>query len=263
MNPPLSLAPSSAVWRSNLGVALFFLETPRRRDALLFYRFCRAVDDVADDGNRSQAERLDMLERWSVAVEEGLPGGFEDVVCRRGIPREWLQSLIRGCRTDVVGRGFETWDGLECYCHDVASTVGMVCARIFGCDSSAAMNASARLGLGLQLVNIARDFRSDAAEGRCYIPAEFLRFHGLNEAAVRHGLSGRPLSDWICRARGILNAVDFEPADFGPMLPARLMRLVYLAILRKIEAGRTRVGLSTFEKLVCVAGVLCERPSRR
>lgn len=262
MNRPLTLAPSLSVWRSNLGIALLFLEPSRRRDALLYYRFCRAVDDVADDRNRPQRERLRLLENWHVAVEHGLPGDFEDVVRRHRIPREWLRNLIRGCLTDVEGRQFETWDELERYCHDVASSVGMACARIFGCDCSATMNASARLGLGLQLVNIARDFCSDAEEGRCYIPAEFLRLHGLNQAAVRKGLSGPSLRDWTQRARDVLSSVDFVPQDFSRMFPARLMRAVYFAILRKIEAGQTNARLSTFEKLICVARVLRERPSR-
>ena len=263
VNRPLTLAPASSVWRSNLGVALLFLEPSRRRDAVLFYRFCRAVDDVADDRNRAAGDRLSELERWSVAVQNGLPADLEEVVRRHRIPRDWLQSLVRGCRRDVEGLEFETWSELEGYCHDVASSVGMVCARIFGCESDATIKASARLGLGLQLVNIARDFRGDAEAGRCYVPSEFLRLHGLSRAAIMGGLAGPPLYDWTDRARRVLSRMEFAPEDVGRMLPARLMREVYLAILQKIEARRGNARLSIFEKLSCAVRVFRESPNRQ
>jgi phytoene synthase len=45
---PLELLPASSAKSSNLAFALLCLPPSRRSDAMLFYRFCRTVDDIAD-----------------------------------------------------------------------------------------------------------------------------------------------------------------------------------------------------------------------
>jgi phytoene synthase len=86
---------------------------------------------------------------------------------------------------DVRGETYERFDDLVLYCRHVAGAIGRACLAIFGLrdpsatDHAAAQSLANDLGVALQLTNILRDIREDAALGRVYLPAEDLRRFGL------------------------------------------------------------------------------------
>ncbi|MCK9590306.1 MAG: hypothetical protein M0Q93_13225 [Terrimicrobiaceae bacterium] len=55
------LAPAGTARKSHLAFALLWLPADRRRDALVFFRFCRAVDDIADGPGRGEEEERLLL----------------------------------------------------------------------------------------------------------------------------------------------------------------------------------------------------------
>ncbi|MEI8312308.1 MAG: squalene/phytoene synthase family protein, partial [Verrucomicrobiota bacterium] len=58
------LAPAGAARKSHLAFALLWLPRERRSDALVFFRFCRAVDDIADEPGRGEEEKRVLLQEW-------------------------------------------------------------------------------------------------------------------------------------------------------------------------------------------------------
>ena len=110
-----------------------------------------------------------------------------DARVRFALPLDALGDLIEGVRMDVAGARYETFEELVPYCRRVAGAVGRVCLAIFGLrdcrrgEMARACELADDLGVALQLTNILRDVREDAANGRVYLPAEDLRRFGLPE----------------------------------------------------------------------------------
>ncbi len=71
------------------------------------------------------------------------------------------------------------------YCWVVAGCIGVMLTRVFSWRAGATPGEARRLtlapavGEGLQLTNILLDWPADIRAGRCHIPAEWLRTHGL------------------------------------------------------------------------------------
>ena len=54
------------------------------------------------------------------------------------LPRQAFEDVIDGVAMDLDTTRYETFDDLFEYCRRVASAVGLICIRIFGCRERAA-----------------------------------------------------------------------------------------------------------------------------
>jgi len=264
----LELLPVSSTRSSNLAFALLSLPRARRADAILFYRFCRTIDDIADEPQLTKAEKYERLDAWRNAVEGGLPCGLEGLVARHAIDRALLAEIIRGCASDVEAQRFATLADLELYCWRVACAVGLVSIKIFGCRDSRSERYALHLGHALQLTNILRDIREDAGQGRIYLPQEELARFGVGEEEIlqMHESPGFEalLRSHADRAKARFAAAIPPPSDFLALLPARIMAAVYQKILTRIEREdfpvlKKRVTLDRQEKLTATLGALLGR----
>lgn len=234
------LLPASSPRGSNLAFALLCLPRQRRDDALLFYRFCKTIDEIADGNGRTPPERHAAIDSWRAAIDSGLPDGLEDAVERNQIDRHLLRAILEGCASDIEPQTFETIADLESYSWKVACAVGLVSIRIFGCADPRSETYAVHLGHALQLVNILRDVGEDAARGRVYIPAADLRRFGIPRGDILTGKADRAAFRNLMafesgRARTRFAAAVAPPADFKTLLPARIMRAVYEKILLELE----------------------------
>lgn len=180
--------------------ALFDAET--RVDAEMLYAWCRYCDDVIDGQEmghgmslptaEESAARLEGLYAKTRAALAGEPtddpvfAAFQKVALRRGIPETWATQLIDGFAMDVSGRRYETLEDTLDYCWHVAGVVGVMMALVMGVkpDDLTTLRRAQDLGLAFQLTNISRDVVEDAANGRIYLPAAWLREAGVAEDAV-------------------------------------------------------------------------------
>lgn len=256
----ITLAPASSARRSHLAFALLSLPATRRRDALVFFRFCRAVDDIADEGSAKAPEREAALEEWLEAVAaRRLPPELEDVVARHEIPRDLLSEIIRGCLMDVRPCGFETLPDLERYCWRVACAVGLASIRIFGCTRPASESYAEHLGHALQLTNILRDVGEDAGLGRIYLPADLMAQFGVSREEIFSGRPGPgflPLVRFLAgRARSHFDAAVPPAGDHRALLAAETMKALYAKILDRLDAAafpvfERRIRLGRLEKVL-------------
>src|SRR5690606_32787604 len=79
----------------------------------------------------------------------------------------------------------QTFEDLEPYCHRVASSVGLMCAEIFGYQDAQVLKYATDLGVALQLTNILRDVGVDYRRGKLYLPIEDLGQAGCSEDDIR------------------------------------------------------------------------------
>jgi phytoene synthase len=159
-----------------------------QRDAMFeIYAFCRAVDDVADDGG-PRAKRLDELARWRAEIDalyEGNPPArlrsLAVSVRTFGLERKDFLAIIDGMEMDVVSDiRAPSADVLDLYCDRVASAVGRLSVKVFGMVRADGIALAHHLGRALQLTNILRDLDEDAAIGRLYLPTEALQEAGIS-----------------------------------------------------------------------------------
>nr|WP_269153008.1 presqualene diphosphate synthase HpnD [Methylobacterium crusticola] len=180
---------------------------PEQREAMYaVYAFCRAVDDVADDGGPREARAAE-LARWRADVDALYAGtvpprlvGLAEPVRRFGLAREDFQAVIDGmamdAQADIVAPDART---LDLYCDRVASAVGRLSVRIFGLAEQPGRDLAHHLGRALQLTNILRDVDEDAARGRLYLPSERLAAIGLAHPTPAAALAHPRLGE-VCAA---------------------------------------------------------------
>lgn len=224
----MSAKKSSFYW------AMRLMPRAQREAMFAVYDFCRAVDDIADDGHEP-AEALARLEAWRgdiAAVYEGrVPVGLADLaaaVARFALKREDFLAVIEGMEMDVrraIGAGNTDWALLDHYCDCVASAVGRLCVPIFGVEAAEGVALAHHLGRALQLTNILRDIDEDAMMDRCYLPMEA----GALEPACR-AVAGRA-REHFAAARALLAHLPRSVAR-----TPRIMAEAYGYLLDQLEA---------------------------
>ena len=174
----------------NFAYGIRLLPTGKRQAMSALYAFSRRVDDIGD-GVLDPAVKQTRLEETRELLARVRDGRVEeddtdpvavalaDAARRYPLPLGGLDELIDGVLMDVRGQTYETWDELRDYCRCVAGAVGRLSLGVFGTvpgarDTERAPEYANTLGLALQLTNILRDIREDAAGGRTYLPAEEL-----------------------------------------------------------------------------------------
>lgn len=262
--------------KSASNLALAFIMLPReKRDAMsALYAFCREVDDVADEDSVPAGKRRTQLAAWREDIRRACDGGqpefgvnqeLQPVIQRFNLPFATFDDIIQGCEMDLDKKRYETFAELKLYCYRVASAVGLLSIRVFGYRNPACHDYAVQLGHALQLTNILRDVREDAARDRIYLPLSELKRFNVTESEILRGeystryqdLAGRIAAEarnHYSQARALLPAED-RPA----MVAAELMGSVYWRLLLKLEAkrfnvfGPQRTRLSKPHKLALIA----------
>ncbi|MFA6235656.1 MAG: presqualene diphosphate synthase HpnD [Bacteroidota bacterium] len=255
--------------RSKTNFMVSFAMLPEeKRDAInTVYAFCRCTDDIVDDEG-DHASKTAMLKRWGEELEKGLRNESSHALLNRlnliatrfNIPAVHFFDLIRGMRMDLERTRYESFDELYEYCYNVASTVGLMCSEIFGYKNEKTRQYAVDLGIALQLTNIVRDVKADAAIGRIYLPHEdFERFgysydellySTYNESFVRMmRFETQRARDYYQRAR---TSLAYE--DHAAFFAARIMDRIYYRILQKIEKKQfalfdERISISSLAKM--------------
>jgi phytoene synthase len=217
------------------------------------YAFCREVDDVADEDSVPVEQRRALLADWRDDIQRACAGAaprfavnqeLRPVIARHRLPFALFDELIRGCEMDLDTRRYADFPQLEQYCYRVASAVGLLSIEIFGYSNSACRQYADALGKALQLTNILRDVRADAARGRIYLPQTELARHRVREEEIlRCEYSDRfraVAASVAARAREFYRqaSATLPPEDRHAMVAAELMGSVYWRLLRKIEQQR-------------------------
>ncbi|MEP7065048.1 MAG: phytoene/squalene synthase family protein [Gemmatimonadota bacterium] len=257
-----------------------FLPAEKRRAAFAIYAFCRVADDIVDEMPRAhEADTRIALAKHRARLVEALRGNprgsiFRELrwaVRRFGIPGRPFHELINKLHDDLHPGELATWEDLSRYCGGVASTVGEMCAHVFGLPSRGpsrqiAIQRARTLGIALQLTNILRDVGEDAERGRCYLPtADLVRF-GLRRADVLARAIDPADSRWtelmrfeIARARELYaeGSLGLDLVDADARCCATICARGYAAILGALErrsydsiTGRARVGTAGKARIV-------------
>ena len=248
---------------SSFYAAMRIMPKAQREAMFAIYRFCRMVDDIADDGTRERPQRAAELADWRVdlqALYDGRPAGRAAFLTKPvhdfGLRQADFLAVIDGMAMDVAEDiRAPNLAKLDLYCDRVACAVGRLSTRVFGMDELPGLELAQELGRALQLTNILRDLDEDADIGRLYLPGELLRQAGIT-TTVPHEAIGDARVDAACRALAQHALKHFAAADQlmrsrpqGRLLAPKVMEAVYRTILREMLARgwapprrRVRIG---------------------
>ncbi|ORY86316.1 PIG-M-domain-containing protein [Protomyces lactucae-debilis] len=181
----------------------FFFDEDIRRDLVVLYAFCRFTDDVADDASEPLEKRKAKLDETRVFIQTEFPTRLmlpmalpksEKAIClydhpvyrtmlryiANKLPQEPLLELLDGYEWDLLldtdrSKQMQSEEDVIRYSSFVASSVAEMCICLLDKSASADVLKSARkMGVVLQLTNIARDILTDAINGRVYLPQAWL-----------------------------------------------------------------------------------------
>ena len=178
----------------NFPVASRLLPARMRLHIAAVYAFARLADDMADEGSRPDAARLDDLRQWGVRLDRAIASGDGGAgphaevfialthsihVCRLPVPL--FHDLLSAFAQDVTVKRYATWEDLLDYCRRSANPIGRLVLRVAGRDRADLDAASDAVCTALQLTNFWQDLRIDWTRGRLYVPATVWRALGARE----------------------------------------------------------------------------------
>jgi phytoene synthase len=249
------------------------LSRDRRTGMYGIYAFCRLVDDIADDDSLPVKQKRAALKAWRKRIAGLYRGEADDAVTRvlRAAAKTYelreadFIAIIDGMEMDGVPIVAPPLPILDLYCDRVAAAVGRLSVRVFGDGSSPAQDVAYALGRALQLTNILRDVKEDAARGRLYLPHEYLEADDVPFDIA--GALASPALAHVCAKLAKLAEKNFNEAESSMLLcnrramrPARLMAASYrplLDILRRqnFDYTQARVSLPKWRKLALAARI--------
>ena len=158
------------------------------------YAFARTADDFADEGTRTDADRLALLDDWerrlrACARDLKVQGSERDAIFNalgqtireKNLDLQLFVDLLSAFRQDVLVKRYQTWDDLMDYCRRSANPVGRLVLGVAGARAPELAAGSDALCTALQLVNFWQDLERDWAKGRLYMPLSILGTAGASE----------------------------------------------------------------------------------
>jgi len=233
---------------TNFYYSFFSLPAEKRKALYAIYALCRFLDDVADE-SPGRLEASEALLKWTTEIINMFQGNpshpitidLKQYIDRHSIPQKYFLDLIKGVEMDLTKNRYHTFDELHRYCYKVASVVGLICAEVFGYQNAVTLGYAVDLGIALQLTNILRDIKADAANGRIYLPLEDLKRFGYAEEDLFSSIYNQAFVEMMrfeaARAWSYYKRAEetLPKEDRKAMVAAEIMRAIYSTLLRKIE----------------------------
>ena len=206
---------------------------PERRKAMLaIYAFCREVDDIAD-GFEAVTEKRKSLAEWREEIArlyDGQPKfpttqALLTPVRQMRLPRDEFLAVIAGMDVDAASSvRMRSMNELLSYCRKVAGAVGMLSIHAFGASSPPGPKIAETLGNALQLTNILRDLREDAARNRLYVPLDMLEDHGVSAESLEDILVNPGFAEVCGKLSQLARKYYAEAGGLIASYPGRAMR---------------------------------------
>ena len=263
----------------NFPVASKLLPARLRTPVELIYRFARAADDFADEGNLSDRERLALLASFGDELRMLERGGrsrltlFQELapmLREHRLPLNLFHDLLSAFAQDVTQKRYADYTAVLDYCRRSANPVGRLLLVLYGAATPQNNAWSDNICSSLQIINFLQDIAIDYAKGRIYMPQdELARFH-VSEAQIAAQDASGPWRDFMTFQVNRTRRMLWDGAPLGRALPGRTgleMRMIIAGgdrILTKIltadcDVFRRRPVLRPHDWVLMLARALSTR----
>ena len=237
----------------NFPVASVLLPRKLRRPIEAIYRFARGADDIADEGEASDADRLQQLDGYRRELDhiengetcsDAVFNELAAVIGQWRLPLTLFRDLLDAFAQDVVKKRYADYPELLDYCRRSANPIGRLLLHLVDRTGEDQLRRSDCICTALQLINFWQDIGIDWDKGRVYLPRSDLAHFGIAEEQLgdrRWSAPWAALLDFQCeRTRRLMR----EGAPLVHQLPGRMgweIRLTVqggLRILEQIQRAR-------------------------
>lgn len=236
----------------NFPVASVLMPRRLRKPVAAIYHFARAADDIADEGDLPDDERIRRLDAFRAELgriernETPLTALFQNLastIKQHDLPLPPHYDLLDAFSQDVVTKRYDNYTALTDYCRRSANPVGCLLLHLYREATPVNLAYSDAICTSLQLINFWQDVAQDYAIGRIYLPLDEMKQFGVSENQIAQGLCDKNFQQLmkfqVDRARALMQ----QGAPLGSVLTGRIgleMRMIIaggLRILDKIEAA--------------------------
>jgi phytoene synthase len=236
----------------NFPVASILMPKRLRKPVAVIYHFARAADDIADEGELEDYERLCQLDEFRNELENiadrqtPISPLFQNLaveITQHSLPLQPFYDLLEAFSQDVVQKRYDNFSDLQDYCRLSANPVGTLLLHLYGEATPVNQAYSDAICTALQLINFWQDVAKDDAIGRIYLPLDEMARFGVTEEQIEQGICNdawRALMKFqVDRARVLM----LQGAPLGSILTGRIgleMRMIIaggLRILTKLETA--------------------------
>lgn len=193
----------------NFPVASWLMPKHLRQPITHIYWFSRHADDIADEGEHSDAWRLTQLHGYREAlaqIDSGkLQFGATDdrynvfapllpVIKAHKLPINLFSDLLTAFEQDISVKRYQDYPQLYEYCQHSANPVGRILLHLYHELHTDSLQMSDAICTALQLTNFWQDVAIDWQKDRVYIPLEQLHHYGLDEQYIAARCANQPTS---------------------------------------------------------------------
>ena len=167
-----------SIYAKSFNWAGFFLPKKIYLKCSSLYDFCRTVDNIADEENKLDIKRQNLLnfrnnfnnKNYNNPIIKNMWNLINDF----GISIKIIDDLFNGVESDLKEIvKLNSKKDLLIYSYRVAGTVGLMMAKILNVKNKIALKSAIDLGIAMQLTNISRDVVEDTKNNRLYISSNF------------------------------------------------------------------------------------------
>jgi phytoene synthase len=240
----------------NFPVASVILPRRLREPIAAIYHFARGADDIADEGDASDEERLAGLAAYlsqlnlvaqgqapAPAPEPAMFTHLGEVIRAYKLPVSLFEDLLDAFSQDVVKKRYTDFPEVLDYCRRSANPVGRLLLHLYEQADEVSLKRSDCICSSLQLINFWQDVGIDWQKERVYLPQDSLARFGVRESEIAQSQLTPQFQQLmqfeVQRARTMM----LEGLPLAKTLPGRMgieLRMVVqggLRILEKIEAA--------------------------
>jgi len=249
----------------NFPVASWLCPPAIRPAVVAIYYFARTADDIADEGDLDQGQRIAQLKAYRRTLDDALQGQFTvrdspwawvflplaKVHQTYELPSAPLHHLLDAFEQDVRNPVYENRAELLDYCSKSASPIGRLLLHLQGVRDAGLVALSDKICSALQLINFWQDLSVDVPRGRVYIPQADAAAHGLQWPSLARDApqpaAERALVAELCEwTQATMHEGARLPIEIGGRMGLEL-RLVVQGGLRVLEKIR-RMDYQTFQR---------------
>ena len=187
--------------QENFPVGSWLLSQKIRFKILIFYKFARAADDIADSANLSSNEKIKRLNLFKKAIESNKSNKIkiskvEDLrkICiKNKIKINHALNLLKAFKQDAIKKRYKNWSELIRYCKYSAVPVGRFVIDLHK-EKQKAYKYSDPLCIALQILNHLQDCKEDYENfDRVYLPMQFLKKYNVKLSQLKKNVTEKNL----------------------------------------------------------------------
>lgn len=130
----------------NFPVLSFLVPKHLRKHVAIVYQFARKADDIADEGDRTNEERLTQLNEFELELQQTEQGesknkfwnALHNSISEKNLGIQNFTNLLHAFKQDITKQRYSNFDELLNYCRNSANPVGRIILELNGINNEEA-----------------------------------------------------------------------------------------------------------------------------